>query len=294
MITFRANREAHTLQLDPDHLPVRDRACLRLLARADAATASQLATLVYRRRRTAQERLHHLWRGGLLERSPAPQDGPGTSPYAYRLSSSARTRLGVSGRRAAGPIRLRHTLDGVAVACALVADARDTGRIMVSAWLPEPMLRSLDLGPGVVPDGLMVLDSAAGSGVLCIEIDEGTQHAAIIRPRLAAYARALQDRPGWALLMVVPSESRAAWLRRLAAHLDNRSVTPIGWVATITALEQEGAAGRVHALGSDDRTLLMKALVDTRSRATPTPIGSAAWVTLLGEGGGEDLTDTLA
>ncbi len=37
------------LQLDLDALPIRDRAALRLLTRADAATASQRARLIYRR-----------------------------------------------------------------------------------------------------------------------------------------------------------------------------------------------------------------------------------------------------
>ena len=57
-----------TLQLDLDALPIRDRAALRLLTRADAATASQLARLIYRRERTAQERLLQLMRARALER----------------------------------------------------------------------------------------------------------------------------------------------------------------------------------------------------------------------------------
>ena len=53
-----------TLQLDLYALPIRDRAALRLLTRADAATASQLARLIYRRERTAQERLLERIRAG--------------------------------------------------------------------------------------------------------------------------------------------------------------------------------------------------------------------------------------
>jgi hypothetical protein len=39
--------------VDPALLPYRDRACLRVLYRADVATTAQLTTLVYRRRQTA-------------------------------------------------------------------------------------------------------------------------------------------------------------------------------------------------------------------------------------------------
>lgn len=290
MITFRPHpHAADRLRLDPDQLPLRDRACLRVLARADAATASQLTTLVYHRRRTTQERLLLLWQSGLLERSPAPQHGPGTSPYAYRLSPAARARLGVSGRRPAGPIRLRHTLDGVTAACALVADAQRTGRVSVSAWLPEPMLGSLDLGPGIAPDGLIVLDAGGRSGVLCIEIDEGTQHAAIIRPRLSAYAGALRDRPGWTVLVVAPTEGRVEWLRRTAGRLGPPPAGPIGWVTTLPALETQGLGARLCALGVKREASLGEIVTDPRSRATDVPVGSAGWMSLLGEGGGEDL-----
>ena len=88
-----------TLQLDLDALPIRDRAALRLLTRADAATASQLARLIYRRERTAQERLLQLMRAGALERMIDPRSGRGTAAYAYRPSPATRTRLGWRFRR---------------------------------------------------------------------------------------------------------------------------------------------------------------------------------------------------
>jgi hypothetical protein len=68
-----------TLQLDLDALPIRDRAAMRLLTRADAATASQLARLIYRRERTAQERLLQLMRAGALERVSDPRSGRGNA-----------------------------------------------------------------------------------------------------------------------------------------------------------------------------------------------------------------------
>src|SRR5664279_780006 len=67
------------LQLDLDALPMRDRAVLRILTRADRATASQVARLIYGRERTAQERLlwlmHRLARSGDLTRR-TPLDRP--------------------------------------------------------------------------------------------------------------------------------------------------------------------------------------------------------------------------
>ena len=61
-----------TLQLDLDALPIRDRAAPRLLTRADTGTASQLARLIYRRERTAQERLLQLLRGRTQRNDPPP------------------------------------------------------------------------------------------------------------------------------------------------------------------------------------------------------------------------------
>lgn len=292
--TFQTHPAAHDrLRLDPDGLPLRDRACLRLLARADTATAAQLAVLIYGRRRTAQDRLQRLWQAGLLERMAVPQPHPGTSPYAYRLSRAARTRLGIEGRRRAGPTMIHHTLDGTTLVCALVVAGRGTDEAPLQAWLPEPMLDGLDLGPGVEPDGLIVVDSAGRSGVLCVEIDEGTQHAGVIRPRLEAYAVALRPRPGWRLLVVVPNLARAAWYRRLASRPLTQTDRPIGLVGVIDEFVRDGIRAPVATLGGHDVEPLWAALLDSTSRRTDAPVGTAAWVELLGSGGGELLIDAL-
>ncbi len=294
MTAFRSHPgAADRLRCDPDALPHRDRACLRLLGRADAATAAQLATLVYGRRRTAQERLQRLWETGLLERMPVPQHLPGTSPYAYRLSPVVRLRLGASGRRPAGPTILHHTLDAVTVVSVLVAHGRNEPEPPVQAWLPERMLGGLNLGAGIAPDGLVVLQVDGRSGVLCLEVDEGTQHVGVVRPRLEAYARGLASRPGWALLVVVPTPTRAAWLRRLVARLADRSRGGIGWVAVLADLERHGLAASVAALGAVDRRTLAAALPDRESRRTDAPVGTQGWVELLGSGGGEQLAEVL-
>ncbi len=281
------------LRLDPDGLRLRDRACLRLLGRAEAATAAQLATLLYCRRRTAQDRLQRLWEAGLLERTPAPEHRPGTSPYAYRLSPATRLRLGIGGRRPAGPTILRHTLDAVAVVVALVAHGRSEPEQPVQAWLPERMLGGLDLGAGIAPDGLVVLQVGARSGVLCLEVDEGTQHAGVVRPRIEAYARALASRPGWALLVAVPTPTRAAWLGRLAARIRGPSARSTGWVVVLGELERDGLAATVAALGTSYRRTLAETLPDASPRRTDAPVGTAGWIELLGAGGGERLAEVL-
>lgn len=281
------------LRLDPATLPLRDRACLRLLARADALTAEHLAVLLYGRRRTAQARLQRLWEAGLLERLAVPQARPGTSPYAYRLSRAARTRLGIEGRRKSGPTTIRHTLDGATLVCALVTAGREHDEAPVQAWLPEPMLDALDLGHGLEPDGVVVLQARDRSAVLCLEIDEGTQHVGVIRPRLAAYSVALRTRPGWCLLVVVPSATRAAWYGRLASRVPGWADGGPGLVVVLEAVVRDGLDATVATLGGHRVETLQALLPDPTARSTEAPVGGAAWVELLGAGGGEQLTEAL-
>ena len=75
----------------------RDRAALRLLTRADAATASQLARLIYRRERTAQERLLQLMRAGALERMIVPRQVSWTVSGSDRCDSTGVARYRVIG-----------------------------------------------------------------------------------------------------------------------------------------------------------------------------------------------------
>ena len=72
--------------LDIGLLHYRDRAVLRILDRAEAATPRQLAILVYGHRRIAQRRLLRLWQAGLLERAIVSHAQRGGAELAYRLS----------------------------------------------------------------------------------------------------------------------------------------------------------------------------------------------------------------
>ena len=222
----------------PRRPPDRDKAALRLLVRADAATASQLARLIYRRERTAQDRLLELWRAGALERSTDPRSGRGTATYAYRTSQSTRAHLGIREPRASS-LYLRHTLDIVEAVCALAApDDADDPR-PVQAWLTERMSADLP-GPGIRPDSVVALQVGARSAVLCLEMDEGTQHAPVIRARFAAYGRWLPARAGWHLLFVVQSEQRTRWLRRLGSWHGPASLAGRSWVVRLADLGRDG------------------------------------------------------
>ena len=210
-VVFRESAERALLSsLDVGLLSVRDRACLRLLYRAGVATADQLATLIFPSRRTALRRLRRLWQLGLLERAPlAPERGG--IPVVYRLSRRGSKRLGYVDTRTGGVSRVRHTLDIVDAVCALVRSAPGS----VQLWLTEPMTDGV-LPADVRPDSVVVVQLGGGSAVLCLEIDEATEHSPTIRARLGAYERALAGRDGWHLVWVVPTEERLGWLRRVA------------------------------------------------------------------------------
>jgi len=71
-------------------------------------------------------------------------------------------------------------------------------------------------GGRVEPDGVVVLQVSAQSAVLCIELDEGTEHHPVIIDKLERYATQLGNRTGWHLLFVVPGRERLMRIRRLA------------------------------------------------------------------------------
>lgn len=280
-----------TLGRDPAHLPLRDRATLRILNRAGAATSAHVDVLVYRNHRVAQHRLTLLWRWGLLERATQPPAGSQAgAPYAYRLSRACLRRLGYRRPAWRGPGYLDHTLDAVDAACALVRSAGNDQRPLVQLWFPERLAANA-LGDGPAPDAILVLTTDTGSGVVCLEMDEATQHAAPIRGKLRAYRRALAGRPGWHVLFVVPSGDRAGWLRRVAGATD---VGVMLWTVSREDLGQAGADAPITSLAQPVVTSsLRSAMADSHPRHSRAPVGSQAWIELLGTGGGEDVTAVL-
>jgi hypothetical protein len=137
-----------------------------------------------------------------------------------------------------------------------------------------------------------VLVTATGSGVVCLELDEATQHAAPIRAKLAAYRRSLAARPGWHALFVVPGAARAAWLRRVAAATDVGGISL--WTVARDDLRLAGADAPITSLtGPAATSSLRGAMVDARPWRSRDPVGSLAWIELLGTGGGEDVRAVL-
>ena len=276
----------------PSLLRVRDRACLRLLHRAEAATADQLATLVYGSLRTAQRRLRALWLAGLVERATLPpSSNRGGAPNAYRLSTRSRRLLGYRDLRRR-QTHLRHALDCVEVVCSLLrSEIGEPSPVQV--WLTEAMARGLPL-EGVNPDGVVVLQLQRGSAVLCLEVDEATEHATEMRHKLAGYERALGVKHGWQVIFVVPSAGRASWVRRLAGREGHVGLRERAWLVELPDLRRRGLGAAVDPLAAPGPARpLVTLAASTRTRLCPTPVGSLPWLELLASGGAEDMEACL-
>ena len=281
--------------VDPGFLSTRDRAALRILYRADIATTAQLTTLAYARRQTTQERLAVLYRAGYLERAILPPSSRGGAPYAFRISPRGRRRLGYDPlTRSRAGTQLRHSLNGVETVCALLNAGAGAADPLVQAWLSEVMAH--DLLPKVYPDAVVVLQAPTGSAVLCLEIDQNTERGPVIRDKLGRYETALRyDKAGWHLLFVVPSAERAGSLAR-TGHLKGGYPGLAGqaWALVLPELRTRGLDAGVVALNPNvARTTLGALLVDPTPRRCPTPVGTDAWLQVLGFGGNEDFTEAL-
>ncbi len=282
--------------VDPGFLPYRDRAALRILYRADVATTSQLVTLAYTRRQTAQERLAALYRTGYLERAILPPSSRGGAPYAFRVSPRGRRRLGyLPLTRSRAGSQLRHSLNGVEAVCALVNAFRGESRSesLVQAWLAEDMAH--DLLPKTYPDGVVVLQAATGSAVLCLEIDQNTERGPVIRDKLGRYETAIRSKTGWHLLFVVPSSERAGSLAGTGRHKGGYpGLAGYAWALVLPELQARGLDAGIVALNPNvPRTTLRALLVDPTPRRCPTPVGTDAWLQVLGLGGHEDFAEAL-
>ncbi|MGH2379662.1 MAG: replication-relaxation family protein [Candidatus Limnocylindria bacterium] len=294
---FRTWPERAPAALDIGLLPMRDRACLRLLDRYEAATAEQLAILVHPTLRTSQRRLRRLWRLGLLERSPLMPEHGGI-PMAYRLSRLGRSRMGAVDPRVASAARLRHSLDIIWVTAALIdwseeREARFGMEPLVQVSLSEGQTVGI-LGHSLRPDSIIALQSNPFSGVLCVEVDEGTERSAVIRAKLSDYATHLRARRGWHVLFVVPSRQRLEWLRRATGWNHWPELVGRCWGVVLPELRDVGAYATAMpvACRGEPRPLLA-VLDDPRPRRCPTPVGSDEWVELLATGGGEDVSEAL-
>jgi Replication-relaxation len=279
--------------VDPGLLPYRDRACLRILYRADVATTAQLTTLVYRRRQTAQERLSALYRVGYLDRAVLPPLARGGAPLAFRVSAQARRRLGyLSLTRFRAGTQLRHSLNVVESVCALVRATAPSDEPLAQLWYPE--YNASDLLPGVYPDSVVVLQAPSGSAVLCLEIDEGTEHGPQIRDKLDRYGDALVGRSGWHVVFVAPSRQRVDFLVRVAKRRGHPSLTGRVWPLVLGDLSESGLGTTLAPLFLGGRRLPLADLVtDAAPRRCPTPVGTGGWLEVLGTGGSEETDEAL-
>jgi hypothetical protein len=280
------------LLVDPRRLPIRDRALLRILNRTKAATTADLSELTRSHLRKVQHRLRALWSCGLLERTTASPPARGSSPLTYRLAPAARQRLGYRDRQRLGVEQLQHRLDTVATAAALSRPWSAGMQYPMQAWLTETMARGL-IGREPAPDSIVAIQLESGSGVLCLETDEGTQHRPVIRRKLLAYARALAVRPGWHLLVVAPSAVRLGWLID-AAGTPAPGLAHRAWIVELAAVRRDGLRAIAAPIGwRGTASDLASLLTDRNNRRTRTPVASRAWVVLLGSGGGESLEEAL-
>jgi hypothetical protein len=274
---------AHT-RVDVSLLSLTDRACLRLLEYARVCTASQLAGLIYPSLRTALRRTRKLCLSNLVTRESLPPDRGGI-PLAYRLSPSGRRRIHLNANKSPGLITTRHSLDGVEFVASLVA--YDPG--LVQLWWPEWLIPGYDWG--VKPDHLVVIDTGEASALILVEVDESTERPPVIRDRLRAYAKLFEDhKVGWHLLWVANSRERLARLRQIAGPTKHPMLSGRCWGVSIDDVVDQGADAEVLAIGAKDPPLPLRGLAtDPKARRSDYEVGSAAWISLLANGGKEDI-----
>jgi hypothetical protein len=285
---FRTIDPDSAIDVDPGRLPMTDRACLRFLVRCGVATSSQLAQLVYRKPRHSQKRLLHFHQATLLDRATIGDTPPGRAEFAYRVGLVGHQRLGTR-RTPAPPTYTRHMLDTVDAVIAL-SRSDDREHSPVQLWLTDSMTSDV-LGRFVRPDSIVLVTTEAGSVVLALEIDEGTEHSRTIRAKLAAYRRPLATRPNWHLVVVVPSQARATWMVRQVESLD---LGPQAWVVMRADLARDSLDTVLRPLARGQSPFPIRSLLKPPARLMPAPVGSRAWLELLAAGAGEAQDGALA
>jgi hypothetical protein len=187
---------------------------------------------------------------------------------------------------------LRHSLNVVETVCALLGRSSDP--YPVQAWLTESM--AAEQSWSVYPDSVVALQLSTGSGVLCLEIDQATEHAPQIGDKLARYEAFLRSQSAWQLLFVVGSTERATFLARVARYGHGYpGLAGVAWAAVLDDLEVIGTGAPVISFSAHaGRNTLATILRDPRRRTCPTPVGSDAWVELMASGGVEELDEALA
>jgi nucleotide-binding universal stress UspA family protein len=147
----------------------------------------------------------------------------------------------------------------------------------------------------VYPDSVVALQAESGSAVLCLEIDEATEHGPDIRDKLARYADALADRRGWHVVFVAPSRERVAFLARVARRNGGYpALAGQAWALVLGELGAGGlATGVIPLFPGSHRMTLGELVTDPVPQRCLTPVGTDAWLKVLGTGGAEETDDAL-
>jgi hypothetical protein len=203
------------------------------------------------------------------------------------LSESGRRRLHLNPYRSPSLVTVRHQLDGVEFVTGLARQERG----LVQLWWPESLIPNL--GDGINPDQLVIIDTGEASALFLIEVDESTERPPVIRERLNAYAKMFAVRhAGWYLLWVVNSPTRLARLRQIAAPMELATLAGRCWGVPIGEVSKLGASAEIVPIGESLPPRSLRALAtDPKARRTPYPVGSEAWIQLLADGGIEDVHD---
>mgnify|MGYP000047015375 CR=1 FL=1 len=291
LVNRRFQQHTRSIGTDLRLLPARDRAIIRIVNRNKAATTLHVSAITRCHPRKAQQRMRTLWREGYLERTNLPPPSRGGSPHAYRLTRAGRRRLGYLDYRTAGTQDLQHRLDALTSVCALAREY-EYDPYPAQAWLTESMAHQ-ELGGPTHPDAILTIQVRGRSAVLCLEIDEETQHGPVIGNKLRAYRSALADLDGWHLLFVVPTPIRRDWLRRQAAREAILANWSTGWITELGLLEASGLGALAWPLGGGAPTAIADLVSDSVDRSCPTPVGSSEWLHVLASGGGEDFSRAL-
>ncbi len=115
----------------------------------------------------------------------------------------------------------------------------------------------------------------------------------MIVDKLARYDKALWSRT-WRVVFVAGSPERAARLAAIGRAKSYAGLVRKAWALVLPDLRARGLAAPVVALNpSVGRSTVGGLLVDPTPRRCSAPVGSAAWLRLLGNGGVEDHDEAL-
>jgi hypothetical protein len=278
--------------LDIGLLGLADRAALRLLHRILITIPDQLSTLVYSSRRTAYRHLARLARLDLVEVVPLPPRRGGV-PFAYRLTGKALRRLGYTRRgSAASPtcvmrsIRSKRSAPSFALPglsrcqrrsnCGFRSRSPGTrvsfrlGRT-VSSYSSEPGSRQSFVWRSTKRRSTRRRSAPSSTpGRPSSRFDRSSCSCSSCRPRAASLGCAAMPELEGALPSKV--DRSASWPATSPPPVWKRRPYPSAGVAN-------AGPGHAHRRAA--------------GRRSGTPVGSAAWVELLGSGGGEDVDRVL-